>query len=704
MEGDVGRPEELMINSYVRLRAANGNIASALGFLALLWSTVVVLGGFIDDLQLKEFWVLTALSFLMACSVYLFQLLERKKCLVISRGVAAASSSVPILCDTYNILNFNGHIIDKDNLSFSLTNPTYYAGWRKLLTTSSVKEFIGKRMTSLILSGNRNGGDIGNRSKLNAALDIFYGLILIQSLFAIYYIVIYFVDDRLISPTVKYCGLEERCRPIVRSYYSETTRKFRKDGELPDDWNLIAYGVEKLESAFGDDHLWGARVLDQLFSKDKSVRQELLSSRSCIQNLIGMIGRRGTADNVENRERAARILAHLASDLNIAHFPGTLQRICSLLESCNKQSATGDVPDKKDRNGADTVLQIKDQTEYELILERLTQDEENCTEITKHPRLLSKITSTVSSHNFLSNRRDNTMVEMLSRSLTVVNRLLTSPGDGATRLRQEMAGNKEAVSNLVAILETDSEGAQELHEQVLEVLAELAFDGSFTKPAFGESECMLDKLFKTLHRIFLEEKDGNAVVGEADREKDTRLRGKAGEALARLLPVRAARDANNVAGILSKQDEINLLTKVFDHITAMKGATIGANNERQSDERNLLAAMLSLVVVICNEHIISREDFVRAIHEDAALVKKLAEVLKLNKQCTAECLRVAKLTCQVVIAMVQAKPSFVQHFNEHNFKEELTEALEIMSEVDGCMLFASLVKEAHKLLNSAQEH
>lgn len=142
---------------------------------------------------------------------------------------------------------------------------------------------------------------------------------------------------------------------------------------------------------------------------------------------------------------------------------------------------------------------------------------------------------------------------------------------------------------------------------------------------------------------------------------------------------------------------------MFDHITAT-GATIGANNERQSDERNLLAAMLSLVVVICNEHIISREDFVRAIHEDAALVKKLAEVLKLNKHSTFECLRVAKLTCQVVIAMVQAKPSFVQHFNEHNFKEELTEALEIMSEVDGCMLFASLVKEAHKLLNSAQEH
>ncbi|RCV09261.1 hypothetical protein SETIT_2G013100v2 [Setaria italica] len=69
MEEDVGRPEVLMINRYVRLWTATGNIVSALGFLALLWSTVVLLGGFIDDLLLKEFWVLTALSFLMSFRV-----------------------------------------------------------------------------------------------------------------------------------------------------------------------------------------------------------------------------------------------------------------------------------------------------------------------------------------------------------------------------------------------------------------------------------------------------------------------------------------------------------------------------------------------------------------------------------------------------------------------------------------------------------
>ena len=73
---------------------------------------------------------------------------------------------------------------------------------------------------------------------------------------------------------------------------------------------------------------------------------------------------------------------------------------------------------------------------------------------------------------------------------------------------------------------------------------------------------MLNKLFETLRSIFLEEKEGNSMVAEADREKAIRLRGKAGEALARLLAVHDARGLD-VAHILSKQEAIKILAKVI---------------------------------------------------------------------------------------------------------------------------------------------
>ncbi|CAO1939943.1 unnamed protein product [Urochloa humidicola] len=126
-----------------------------------------------------------------------------------------------------------------------------------------------------------------------------------------------------------------------------------------------------------------------------------------------------------------------------------------------------------------------------------------------------------------------------------------------------------------------------------------------------------------------------------------------------------------------------------------------------------------LAVVMCNENVASIEDFARGarILEDAALEEKLVEILKANKHSTAECLRVVKLTCQVVIAMVQVKPICIQRFNGLKLRGTLAQAFKTMSEVDDCMLFvgndrgvikpvrslASLVKEVELLLNTASE-
>ncbi|CAD6221645.1 unnamed protein product [Miscanthus lutarioriparius] len=676
-EGDdnvVERPEEL-INRYVRLMTATANITSGLGTLALLWSTVVLLGGFVAVLGMKDFWTLTLLSFLLACRVVDNYDKEFK------RGIYTEEVKIMSFVRRQKWIDEATAMCQRFMLGTALL-PKYILLSCLLLLSFNVAPFVslGISVRRLVRRDYGDaGGDVANRAKLNAALDIFYALALLQSLFVVYWVALQVMLDASVlevtAVTSKQYGGEEWSLTLVDMYRSETRRKFRKDGELPGNWNFISYGVELLQSASGnDDHRWGARILDKLISgKDKSVRQELLSSRLSIQNLMGMIGRRrGAADgDMENRERATTIVAHLASDLHITSFPGTLQCICSLLEStsscdCEPKShacpsgnpdeqATLPTDENDHQHGSletsehqddgthmDMVAPtITDQTDEErqavvvsssssglaakrkrkqikkdfednpiirvrqldkelkkyseskyrrsyksrgakelisqglLILERLTQDQGNCTEISKDQSLLSRITSPLmrsASHgDFLTKLSDNTTVEMLSKSLTVLSRLLTGAGDDVTRLHQKLASNTEAVSNLMGILENDSEGAQKLHEQALEILTELAFDGSFKELDFN-------KLFKALLRIFLEKETNNITKQEpnnnatsqvepADTERAPKLRGNAGEALARLLPVRAAR------GIISKQEAIDLLNKVLHKILSSKMGT-----------------------------------------------------------------------------------------------------------------------------------
>ncbi|KAM3262905.1 hypothetical protein ACQJBY_053195 [Aegilops geniculata] len=634
------------------------------------------------------------------------------------------------------------------------------------------------------------GGDAANKAKLDAAIIIFYVLVTFQSLSVFFWILV-----RTSQPVMlvsKRYGFEAWGTKTVRRYLNKTRDKYRKDGLLPNNWNLITFNVGLLESASQDDRLCGARVLDTLVMQGIIIRQELLSSSQAIQNLINMIGLTRT-DNHETRERAARIVADLGSELCITQFPDLLRCICCLLESCNqyiKPEAAHPFVGKKEVKLPKTksliqIIKVVYKTrllsyfgegyEYSyvskgtndtisqglVILERLTQDEDNCIEIIKHQRLLSKITLPLSYQDLPSHGWDHTWAEMLSRSLTVVSRLIRAgPTDDTIRLQHDMSRNMVAVRNLMRILEVDSEGAfSELHGQAIEILTELAFDDSFIKLAFDESTSMTEMLVKTLRRISLEDGNNNGIVAKEEEEKHKRVRRKAGRALARLLlRVPSARDnsvaltsAPNVNDIylLPKQDMVNLLTKVVNQILSTKGETaadvvtlVGPSDgfhvemivesqppngsesdtrqpsiqetKEQSEDRKMLMSMLSLTMAICNKNVINGDDFTRAIPDNAALVKKLKETVEMLQDATTGGWRILKLVCQVVIAVVQLKPSCTREFNGHKFKEALSKALVTMSDVDNCMIFAgndrqvrvrslaTLVKEAQELLAQEQ--
>jgi hypothetical protein len=56
----------MSLNSYALLQAYVLMAVTGLGYLALTWSTVVLLGGFVTSLGKKDFWCLTAISMVQA--------------------------------------------------------------------------------------------------------------------------------------------------------------------------------------------------------------------------------------------------------------------------------------------------------------------------------------------------------------------------------------------------------------------------------------------------------------------------------------------------------------------------------------------------------------------------------------------------------------------------------------------------------------
>ena len=59
-------PEEIWLNRITMVRAYLLKVVTGIGYLALTWSTVVLLGGFFTALGKKDFWCLTFISMIQA--------------------------------------------------------------------------------------------------------------------------------------------------------------------------------------------------------------------------------------------------------------------------------------------------------------------------------------------------------------------------------------------------------------------------------------------------------------------------------------------------------------------------------------------------------------------------------------------------------------------------------------------------------------
>ncbi|XP_048551316.1 uncharacterized protein LOC125530940 [Triticum urartu] len=364
--GEQARLEEVSLNSYVLLQTYILMGVTGLGYLALTWSTVVLLGGFVTSLGNKDFWCLTGISMVQAARIFndsgdnLFPTF-----LNLTGKLVRKFLTDPRKQFTQNWYAQKGYLPEQVILSVQvvivqiLSLPALVV----VLMASIVYELGPVACTVLSLwrlwqHDYCNTACDDNKANLVPALNIFYCLVIGQGvLFFIWWL----MDMSVMWVVVLFreeSQLPEKWGSItILDYLYDTQAKCWRDPTSLDGRNLINYAVDLIDSESQKDYLSGARILDNFIKLDADVRSLLLPSRPKIQKLFDTLGWR--CSNRELREVVASIVAYLAGDIHLSQFPGAIHCISSLFDTTlpywNNQQGTNHVTvseSKKDADGA----------------------------------------------------------------------------------------------------------------------------------------------------------------------------------------------------------------------------------------------------------------------------------------------------------------------------------------------------------------
>ncbi|CAO2143567.1 unnamed protein product [Urochloa humidicola] len=508
--------ESIILGAYVGSRMYLIRAVTGLGYLALTWSTVVLLGGFVTALQKKDFWCLTIISMLQAASIFndlgdqlllkLFKLMFGPS----ATTYIAEWNEMEIQWDYYRWLRSHRCV------AFVLAGPVFVLLVLSIalyvLVTAvfncvmSFYSFVGP-IVCVALACWRvmqrdygdTDGDVGN-GNLKPALIMFYSLIICQ--FVLYTIVIIgnsCVVIFLVPAVRRYSKLpQEWGHKLLMKYLSDAGEKCWRAGDpLSTGFcSLSQYAADLLGSQSWQDNLFGVRMLSTFIRNGADVRLLLLPSRPKIQKLIDAVGWRGRGDSREMRECAASILSHLAGDIHLPQFPGALRCISSLLQDQTTSTYWGsDQQDGSNKRGWKwddpwfipnftkyiwKALEVTTSTDWDWnnyqqvgdssdnkggvcnklilqgleILGRFAYDHHNCSDICSAPGLLPKITAPLYSGTFSGDINISDWANVVDAALKVIYQLIIhAPQEISTRLRLDISSNEQAMSNLKGILD-----------------------------------------------------------------------------------------------------------------------------------------------------------------------------------------------------------------------------------------------------------
>ncbi|TVU26282.1 hypothetical protein EJB05_28821, partial [Eragrostis curvula] len=362
----------------------------------------------------------------------------------------------------------------------------------------------------------------GDASKANLmpALVMFYTLVLCQGALYLVRLSFDYAGAIILQRYREDYKLPNKgwCRTSLVEYLLDTRARCWREPASIRGRTVLYFTIDLLDSGSWEDNFSGARWLDAFIRQGIDVRSLLLPSRPKIQKMIDTLGWRHAR---ETREVAARIMAHLASEIHLAQFPGAIQCISSLLQdetnqmcgNSNQQQEEShlqtDPPPKKKamldqfkrlekramkNKGGDDVHKQKEAdgsscndlgegscNELILqgltILERLASNHQNFDDICRAPGLLSKITAPLYTVTLIHDIEvSSEWADVVNRSFRVIHQLIRGNGNTCRTLTHEISSNKQALSNLDRILYQGNAASQELQMGAMAILTQLAMD------------------------------------------------------------------------------------------------------------------------------------------------------------------------------------------------------------------------------------
>ncbi|KAG8048905.1 hypothetical protein GUJ93_ZPchr0009g381 [Zizania palustris] len=251
----------------------------------------------------------------------------------------------------------------------------------------------------------------------------------------------------------------------------------QKDPSFARGRNLVTFAFELMEpeSTSSGDFASGVRILDNLLQKVEQwgpgpgpalLIRQLVGSASSSQVMHKLLHTFRTTGphTMDVREHAARIVAHLAGDIELASFPQGTRCICSLLEMPSTS-------EQEDDDSAPAAHYRELMVQGLVILHKLVANEHNRRIIDSAPELLSKAMAPVSAD--LLHRIDHkAWSKIVTASLQLMSRLVTAPGETGANLRSLVLNNRDVINTMEKILKCH-ECNEELYILAFKILTQL---------------------------------------------------------------------------------------------------------------------------------------------------------------------------------------------------------------------------------------